>query len=114
MGGGRRKTTRRAVATRTRTRPRRAAPPPIPLDPIELLAGLGPGVRLEADDLPAGIASVTERTAAETTVAEVGKLLRGEPTVRRMIRNVALRPRSAPPDDRTPEPPRHPRDKPGE
>jgi len=28
---------------------------PIPLDPVDLLAGLAPGVELQTDDLPPGI-----------------------------------------------------------
>ena len=64
--------------------------PPIPLSPIELLAGLGPDVELLADDLPPGIAGTSSdggATPAVTSVAEAGKLLRaGDSTLRRLVR----------------------------
>ena len=68
-------------------------PVPIPLSPVDLLAGIAPGLELTADDLPAGIAGAVETTPATVTVEEVGKLLRcGEGTVRRLIRTAVLRP----------------------
>jgi hypothetical protein len=86
MGRGRRKPEPRA---------RRSEPPtPLPLEPVDLLAGLAPGVELHADDLPPGI---DEETPSDTplpatmTVAEAGKLIRaGEGTVRRLIRTTVL------------------------
>src|SRR5204863_307368 len=78
MAGGRRKLRPRA----------RRAPKPVPLAlaPVDLLAGLAPGVELHADDLPPGI---DEESAARTplpatlTVAEAGRLIRsGEGTIR--------------------------------
>jgi hypothetical protein len=66
---------------------------PIPLSPVDLLAGIAPGLELTADDLPAGVAGATETVPATVTVEEVGKMLRcGEATVRRLIRTAVLRP----------------------
>lgn len=66
---------------------------PIPLEPIDLLAGLAPDVELEADDLPAGIAGAVTTEPASVTVNEIGRQLRsGDPTVRRLIRTPVLRP----------------------
>jgi hypothetical protein len=57
-----------------------AAGPPIPLEPIDLLAGLAPGVELQAGDVV-------------TSVAQTGKLLRsGDTTIRRLIRTRVIRP----------------------
>ena len=73
---------------------RRTATPPIPLEPLDLLAGLADGVELEADDLPAGVAEASERTPTAVTVDDVGRLLRSDdPTVRQLIRTPVLRPR---------------------
>jgi len=73
---------------------RRTEPsPPIPLEPVNLLAGLAPGVELVVDDLPAGVAGNTTDESVTVTVEEVGKLLRcGESTIRRLIRTAVLRP----------------------
>jgi len=69
---------------------------PIPLDPVDLLAGLASGVELFADDLPPDVDADAEDDAAVTSVAEVGKLLRsGDDTVRRLIRTPGLAPRAA-------------------
>lgn len=97
--------------------------PPIPLSPIELLAGLGPDVELLADDLPPGIAGASSdggATPAVTSVAEAGKLLRaGDTTLRRLVRTRGVLAGSADPIPRAAErdragvPPRTP-DKPGE
>lgn len=97
--------------------------PPIPLSPIELLAGLGPDVELLADDLPPGIAGAATdggATPAVTTVADAGKLLRaGDATVRRLVRTRGVLAGSGDPipraveRDRAGVPPRTP-DKPGE
>jgi hypothetical protein len=76
-------------------RPRAArAEPPIPLEPVDLLAGLAPGVQLEADDAPPGLdREAPEGGPAWMTVAEAGKLVRaGEGTIRRLIRTPELRP----------------------
>ena len=89
MAGGRRRTTRK---------PRGGSPtetPPIPLDPIDLLAGLAPGVELEADDLPPDVSpdGSTVPRPAVLTVAEAGKQLRhGDTTIRRLIRTPELQP----------------------
>ena len=84
---------------------------PIALRPIDLLAGIGPGITLDADDLPAGIAD-DQTSGASLTVEEAGRLVRDEPVVRRLIRTPGIGPggggrRSAPLVRRT-------RDKPSE
>ena len=67
--------------------------PPIPLDPVNVLAGLAPGVELVVDDLPAGVAGAEEAQPMTVTVDEIGRLLRcSEATVRRLIRTAVLRP----------------------
>jgi len=66
---------------------------PIPLEPVNLLAGSGSGLELETDDLPPGIAGNTETEPAYVTVDEVGRLLRlNEATIRRLIRTAVIRP----------------------
>ena len=92
MAGGRRK---------ARPRARRAPKPaPIALEPVDLLAGLAPGVELHADDLPPGIDEESSATAplpATLTVAEAGRLIRsGEGTIRRLIRTTVLGPEKRP------------------
>ena len=76
---------------------KRTGEPPLALDPIDLLAGIAPGVELTADDLPPGIDADAPALApmpARTTVAETGRLIRsGDRTVRRLIRTRVLRPR---------------------
>jgi hypothetical protein len=97
------------------------AGPPLPLTPIDLLAGLGPSVELLADDLPPGIGTeATGATPALTTVAEAGKMLRaGDATIRRLVRTRGVLAGSGDPIPRAVEPdragvvPRTP-DKPGE
>jgi len=72
---------------------RKPAAPPIPLDPVNLLAGLAPGLELLVDDLPAGVAGAEETQPMTVTVDEIGRLLRcSEATVRRLIRTAVLRP----------------------
>lgn len=72
---------------------RRKHASPIPLDPVNLLAGLAPGVELVVDDLPRGVAGAEETEPVTVTVDEIGRLLRcGEATVRRLIRTAVLRP----------------------
>jgi hypothetical protein len=109
MGRGREDARRRAGG-------KKPQPPPIPLEPVDLLAGLAPDVELHADRV------ALEPDAAEkpavTDAAQVGKLVRsGEATVRRLIRSATLRPAPAATDDVEPERagvlPRTP-DKPGE
>ena len=77
-----------------------AKPVPLPVTPLDLLAGLGEGVELHADgSLDAPDASDDAAAPATTTVAETGKLLRsGDSTVRRLIRTSVLRP-AAPSDE---------------
>lgn len=71
----------------------RKSAPPIPLDPVNLLAGLAPGVELVVDDLPRGVAGAEETEPVTVTVDEIGRLLRcSEATVRRLIRTAVLRP----------------------
>lgn len=74
---------------------------PIPLDPVDLLAGLAPGVELHADGLPDGEDDDAER--ATISVAETGRMIRsGEGTVRRLIRTVVLKPNTKPRTDESP------------
>jgi hypothetical protein len=81
MGRGRRKRT-----------VERRKPGPIALDPVDLLAGLAPGLELHADDVPASVDSDAPLPAS-TTVAEAGRLIRaGDGTIRRLIRTQVLRP----------------------
>jgi len=73
--------------------------PPLALEPIDLLAGLAPGVELEADPVPPGLAGAEDGEPATADVNDVGRLLRvAEPTVRRLIRTPAIRPGEAAPD----------------
>jgi len=90
MGRGRGPSDRHRGAAR----PKPPIPPPIPLDPVDLLAGLAPGVELHADDTPAGVdAEAPDPAPARLTVADAGKLVRaGESTIRRLIRSPELRP----------------------
>lgn len=68
-----------------------AREPVIPCEPIDLLAGIAPGVELTADDVPPG--EDDDGGPASMTVAEAGKCLRsGDDTVRRLIRNATLKP----------------------
>ena len=78
-------------------RGRGEADPPIPLAPVDLLAGIAPGVELTADDVPAGLDLDGDGpSAATTTVAETGRLLRsGDRTVRRLIRTPGIEPGGA-------------------
>ncbi len=67
--------------------------PPIPLEPVNLLAGLAPGVELVVDDLPAGVAGAETTEPVTVSVDEIGRWLRcSEATVRRLIRTAVLRP----------------------
>jgi len=107
MGRGRRK----------RTAGEARDPRPLPLDPIDLLAGLAPGLELQADDVPAAV-DPDAPLPATTTVAEAGRMIRaGDGTIRRLIRTRVLRPAERPAGqtdtDRAGVLPRTP-DKPGE
>jgi hypothetical protein len=65
---------------------------PIPLAPVDLLAGLAPGLELCADDVPTGLDPDGDETA-RLTVAEAGRQLRaGDGTIRRLIRTAAVEP----------------------
>ncbi|MFN8544736.1 MAG: hypothetical protein U0807_11120 [Candidatus Binatia bacterium] len=90
-------------------------PPVIPLEPIDLLAGLATGIELETDDLPAGVAGAEETTAVRVSVNEVGRLLRSEDaTIRRLIRTPAIRPGESEPRGAAPRGPIRDPEKPGE
>jgi hypothetical protein len=108
MGRGRRK---RAAGGRRK-------PGPIALEPVDLLAGLAPGLELHADDVPPTL-DPDAPLPASTTVAEAGRLIRaGDGTIRRLIRTQVLRPADRPArtgadPDRAGVLPRTP-DKPGE
>ena len=66
--------------------------PPIPVEPVDLLAGLAPGVDLTADDVPSGL-DPDGPSEARLTVAEAGRMLRaGDGTIRRLIRTAMLEP----------------------
>jgi hypothetical protein len=79
---------------------KRGSPTPIPLEPVDLLAGLAPGVELHADGLPEE-GDDSERVTA--TVAEAGRMIRaGEGTVRRLIRTTVLKPATAAHTDQSP------------
>lgn len=107
-----------------RAAPRMPAPVPLPVTPLDLLAGLAPGVELTTDDTPPGVAGGAPRPRRTSlTVSEAGRMLRaGDGVIRRLIRTEMLRPV---PDD-APRDPRHTdepcragvlprrRDKPGE
>jgi hypothetical protein len=121
-GEGQRRARARDEARRGGTRGRReSAEAPLPLDAVDLLAGIAPGVQLEADDPPASLPDADEPNAAGiTSVAAVGRMLRSDDaTVRRLIRTDGIVPRA--PDAAAPAleperagvPPRTP-DKPGE
>lgn len=79
--------------------------PPFPIAPVDLLAGIGPGVELHAD--APDVDSTEHVDPATTTVAETGKLLRsGDSTIRRLIRTAVLRPAESSGDEPPPEPER--------
>ena len=66
-----------------------ALPPPIPLEAVNLVAGIAPGVVLDGTVSPDGSVSA----GLPVSVDEVGRLLRcSEATVRRLIRTAVLRP----------------------
>jgi len=98
MRGGRSRSGPRARRRRARE-PAEERGRVLPLKPVDLLAGLAPGVELHADDLPPGIDGDTPSEAARpasTTVAQAGKLLRsGDTTIKRLIRTAVLEPREA-------------------
>jgi hypothetical protein len=74
-------------------------PTPIPLEPVDLLAGIAPGVELHAD----GLLDDDDPERVTTTVAEAGRMIRaGEGTVRRLIRTTVLKPTTGAPTDQSP------------
>ena len=107
------------MAGRKRTRHTRAAEDgePLPVAPVDLLAGLAPGVVLETDPLPAGVAGAEDDGTAAATVDEIGRMLRsGDSTVRRLVRGKVIRQVGAAKDGspvRAGVPPRTP-ERPGE
>lgn len=75
---------------------------PMALDAVDLLAGLAPGLELETDAVPAGVADVEQSEPSVASVNDIGRLLRQlEPTVRRLIRTPGIEPAeaAAPSDD---------------
>ena len=73
---------------------------PIPLDAMDLLAGLAPDLELETDPLPAGVAGADDDEAVVATANDIGRLLRQvEPTVRRLIRTARIEPTGFPSTD---------------
>ena len=97
MGKGRRGEERAGAGGRTKRR----SEAPIPLEPVDLLAGLAPGVELHADGFLDPDGDDEER--ATTTVAEAGRMIRaGEGTVRRLIRTTVLKPETRPRTDQSP------------
>jgi hypothetical protein len=98
MRNGRRKCRAKRVPERPPRRRKHVAAP-IPLAPVDLLAGLAPGVELGADALPPGLDPewpAGTPVAARVTVGEVGKLLRsGDRTLRGLIRRPGLGPAPA-------------------
>jgi hypothetical protein len=96
MGKGRRDAGRAPAGDETQRR----SPTPIPLEPVDLLAGLAPGVELHADGL---LEDDDEAERVTATVAEAGRMIRaGEGTVRRLIRTTVLKPTSGAPTDQVP------------
>ena len=74
-------------------RAEKQAAPPIPLDPVNVLAGLAPGLELVVDPLPRGVAGAEETEPVTVSVEEIGRLLRcSEATIRRLIRTAVLKP----------------------
>jgi hypothetical protein len=66
---------------------------PIPLDPVNVLAGIGSSLDLTTDPVPAGIAGATAEEEAYVSVAELGRMLRlGEASIRKLIRTAVIRP----------------------
>jgi len=79
---------------------KRSGAAPIPLEPVDLLAGLAPGVDLEADAPPPEVGGGPDPEVALASVAEVGKLVRaGEEIIRRLIRSPAIGPSERDADD---------------
>lgn len=66
---------------------------PIPLDPVNVLAGIGSGLELGTDPIPAGIAGAATEQEAYVSVEELGRMLRlGEASIRKLIRTAVIRP----------------------
>ena len=81
-----------ARGRRKRETSERREPGPFALEPVDLLAGLAPGLELQADDVPLAV-DPDAPLPATTTVAEAGRMIRaGDGTIRRLIRTRVLRP----------------------
>lgn len=66
---------------------------PIPLSPVNVLAGIGSSLELTADPLPAGVAGVPTEQSASVSVEELGRMLRvDEAAIRKLIRTAVIRP----------------------
>lgn len=66
---------------------------PIALGPVNVLAGIGSGLELTTDPLPAGIAGAETEQEAYVSVDELGRMLRvGEASIRKLIRTAVIRP----------------------
>lgn len=66
---------------------------PIPLDPVNVLAGIGSGLELHAGPTPPGVAGATREDEAYVSVEELGRMLRlGEASIRKLIRTAVIRP----------------------
>ncbi len=68
---------------------------PLPLDAVNLLAGIAPGVELDGDGVLA--ADGVDTGAPSVTVDDVGRMLRtGDATIRRLIRGQTIGDGTAP------------------
>lgn len=66
---------------------------PIPLDPVNALAGIGAGLELTTDPVPAGLTGAPGEQSGSVSVEELGRMLRlGEASIRKLIRTAVIRP----------------------